>query len=98
MKSLFLIDGHALAYRAYFAFIKNPLMTQAGEETSAVFGFTNTVLSILKKNEPTHIAVVFDSPEKTFRHKVYPEYKAHREKMPDSLIGQIPRIHHVVVV
>ncbi len=89
---LYLIDGHALAYRSYFAFIRNPLVTSSGEETSAVFGFSNILIGILKKYAPTHLAAVFDSTEKTFRHDLFPEYKAHREKIPDALIGQIPRI------
>lgn len=93
---LYLIDGHALAYRAYFAFIRNPLMTSSGEETSAVFGFANTILSILRRHDPSHIAVVFDSTEKTFRHDLYPQYKAHREKMPDSLIHQMERIQSLL--
>jgi DNA polymerase-1 len=93
---LYLIDGHALAYRAYFAFIRNPLVSSAGEETSAVFGFTNTIFSILKRHAPSHIAVVFDSSEKTFRHDLYESYKAHREKMPDSLVQQIKRIHSLL--
>jgi DNA polymerase-1 len=93
---LYLIDGHALAYRAYFAFIRNPLVSSIGEETSAVFGFANTLLSILKRHTPSHIAVVFDSPEKTFRHDLYPEYKANREQMPDSLIHQMERIHSLL--
>ncbi|NIM19478.1 MAG: DNA polymerase I [Candidatus Latescibacteria bacterium] len=94
--ALYLIDGHALAYRAYYAFIRNPLVTSKGEETSAVFGFANTVVSLLKKFDPSHIAAVFDSIEKTHRHEFYPEYKAHRERMPDSLIGQIPRIQELL--
>jgi DNA polymerase-1 len=93
---LFLIDGHALAYRAYFAFIRNPLLSSTGEETSAVFGFANTIFSILKRHAPSHIAVVFDSAEKTFRHDLYPEYKANREEMPDSLIHQMGRIHELL--
>ncbi len=94
--ALYLIDGHALAYRAYFAFIRNPLVTTQGEETSAVFGFANTIFSILKKFEPSHIAVVFDSTEKTFRHDRFPEYKANRKEMPDSLIVQLSRIHSLL--
>ncbi|MFH1755688.1 MAG: 5'-3' exonuclease H3TH domain-containing protein, partial [Candidatus Latescibacterota bacterium] len=91
--TLYLIDGHALAYRAYFAFIRNPLVSSTGEETSAVFGFANTILSILKRHDPSHIAVVFDSSQPTFRHELFPPYKANREKMPDSLIHQMKRIH-----
>jgi DNA polymerase-1 len=95
-KRLFLIDGHALAYRSYFAFIRNPLITRKGEHTSAVFGFVNSLLKILREEAPTHLAVVFDTPKPTFRHKLYPEYKATRAKMPDDLIPQLDRLHEVL--
>ena len=75
---LFLLDGMALAYRAHFAMIRNPRVTSAGMNTSAIFGFLNTVQDIIKNREPTHLAVAFDTPEPTFRHKEYPEYKATR--------------------
>ena len=90
--TLYLIDGHALAYRSYFAFARNPLVTSRGEETSAVYGFASTLVNILKKYTPTYLAAVFDSPEKTFRHDIYSDYKANREEMPESLIGQMSRI------
>ncbi|MCF7804916.1 MAG: DNA polymerase I [Candidatus Marinimicrobia bacterium] len=88
-KSLYLIDGSALAYRAHFAFIRNPLTTTDGRNVSAIFGFTNSLLKILRDEHPDYIAVVFDTPEKTFRHEKYPEYKATREKMPDEMADQL---------
>lgn len=88
-ETLYLIDGSALAYRAYFAFISNPLTTSDGRNVSAIYGFANSLLKILRDEKPDHIAVVFDTPEKTFRHKKYPEYKATREKMPDEMANQL---------
>jgi len=95
-KKLFLIDGSHLAYRAYFAFIRRPLINSKGENTSATFGFTQSLLKILSEEKPDYIAVVFDTPEPTFRHKEYPEYKATREKMPDEMSDQLPRIRQVI--
>src|SRR3989442_7556257 len=82
---LFLLDGMALAYRAYFSFIARPLMNSRGENTSAVFGFVNTLLKILNDERPELIAVVFDTKEPTFRHVMYDQYKATREKMPEDM-------------
>jgi len=95
-KKLFLIDGSALAYRSYFAFARNPLINSKGENTSAVFGFLNSLLKIIDDQQPDYIAAVFDTPEPTFRHKIYPEYKATREKMPDEMREQLPRIKQVL--
>ncbi|RIK57160.1 hypothetical protein DCC62_30015, partial [candidate division KSB1 bacterium] len=89
---LFLIDGYALAYRSHFAFIKNPLTNSRGEATSAVFGFIRALLQLLDEQSPEYFAVVFDTPEPTFRHKAYAAYKATRQRMPDELIAQIPKI------
>lgn len=94
--TLFLIDGTALAYRGYFAFIKNPLISSRGENTSAPFAFTNSLLKLIREFEPTHLAVVFDAPGKTFRHERYEQYKATREKMPEDLAQSLPRVHQVV--
>jgi DNA polymerase-1 len=94
--SLFLIDGYALIYRSYFAFIKNPLRTAKGENTGAVYGFTNALLRILEQYRPSRWAVVLDTAEPTFRHRLFPEYKATREKMPEELEEQIPRIREVL--
>lgn len=88
----FLIDGYALAYRSHFAFIKNPLTNSRGEATSAVFGFIRALLQLLDEQSPEYFAVVFDTPEPTFRHKAYAAYKATRQRMPEELIAQIPKI------
>ncbi|UCF65369.1 MAG: DNA polymerase I [bacterium] len=93
---LFLIDGSALFYRSYFAFIRNPLINSKGENTSAVFGFASSLLKILMDEKPDYLAVVFDTKEPTFRHQKYPEYKATREKMPEEMIIQYPRIIELV--
>jgi DNA polymerase-1 len=95
-KRLFLIDGSALFYRSHFAFIRNPLMNSKGENTSAVFGFASSLIKILTDEKPDYIAVVFDTKEPTFRHKKYKEYKATREKMPEEMIYQYPRIIELV--
>jgi DNA polymerase-1 len=91
-KKLFLLDAFALIYRAYFAFAKNPRINSKGLDTSAVFGFVNTLNEVIRKEKPTHIAVVFDRPTPTLRHIEYPEYKAHREVMPDGLRDALPYI------
>lgn len=93
---LFLIDGSALAYRAYFAFINNPLINSKGENTSAVFAFTNSLLKILDEEKPHYMAVIFDTPEPTFRHKAFADYKATRQKMPPDMADQLPRIKEVI--
>jgi len=95
-KRLFLIDAMALAYRAYFAFIRNPLINSRGENVSAVFGFTNTLLNILDSEDPEYFAVIFDTAEPTFRHKLYTEYKAQRADMPQDMVDQLPRLHEVL--
>ena len=81
-----------MAYRSHFAFIKNPLRDSKGQNTSAIFGVANSLLKILREQKFTHIALCFDTPQPTFRHKIFSEYKATREKMPDELVGQIPDI------
>ena len=93
---VYLIDAMALAYRAYFAFIRQPLMNSKGENTGAVYGFVTFLNRILSQEFPDHIAVVFDTGKPTFRHKAYKEYKATRQKMPDDMITQIPIIKEVV--
>jgi len=75
-KKLYLLDAYALIYRSYYAFIKNPRFNSKGLNTSAIFGFTNTLIELIAKENPTHIAVVFDPPYPTFRHKIYKKYKA----------------------
>jgi DNA polymerase-1 len=93
---LFLLDGAAVAYRSHFAFIKNPRITSKGFDTSAIYGFIDTLLMILRKQKPDLFAVVFDSKEPTFRHKLYKEYKANREEMPEDLAKGFPYIHKMV--
>ena len=95
---LFLIDGMALAYRVYFAFARNPLINSRGENVSAVFGFTNTLLNILDIEKPDYFAVVFDTPEPTFRHELYEDYKAQRADMPQDMVEQLPRIREMLDV
>ena len=91
-KTLFLVDGHALVYRSFFAFIRNPLINKKGENTSATFGFVNSLLKIIKDEKPDYLAIVFDTSKPTFRHQKYVEYKSTRAKMPDELVDQLPRI------
>ena len=95
-KKLFLLDAYALIYRAYFAFINNPRISSNGLNTSAVFGFTNSLLEIIKKENPTHLAVVFDTKEATERHIIYPEYKAQREAMPEGIREALPYIDRLL--
>ncbi|MBK7141358.1 MAG: DNA polymerase I [bacterium] len=92
-KNIWLIDGTAIMYRAYFAFIRNPLINKKGENTGAVYGFVNSILKIIREEEPDYIAVVFDSKHPTFRHERYEDYKSTRAKMPDDLAAQIHRVH-----
>ena len=91
-KKLFLLDGFALIYRAFFAFAKNPRINSKGLDTSAIFGFTNTLNEVIRKENPSHIAVVFDRKAPTERHIEYPEYKAHRDAMPDGIRDALPYI------
>ena len=91
-KKLFLLDAMALIYRAHFAFIKAPRITSRGVNTSAIFGFTNTLLEVLQKENPTHIAVVFDTPAPTFRHIQYEAYKAQRDAQPEDITFAIPQV------
>ena len=89
---LFLLDGMALVYRAHFAFIRNPITNSKGVNTSAIYGFANTLLTIIEKEKPTHLAVAFDTAAPTSRHELYPDYKAQREAMPEELAAAIPEV------
>ena len=95
-KRFFILDGTALAYRAYFAMISHPLINSKGQNTSAVFGFVNYLMKIIGDEKPDYLVAVFDTPEPTFRHKEYPEYKATREKMPEEMIGQLSHIKNLL--
>jgi DNA polymerase-1 len=95
-KKLFLLDGMALVYRAHFALIQRPIFTSKGVNTSALYGFTQTLLEILKNQEPTHIAVAFDTEKPTQRHTDYAAYKATREAMPEDLIKALPHVRRML--
>jgi DNA polymerase-1 len=97
MKKLFLLDGMALIYRAHFALSKTPRFTSGGLNTSAVMVFTNTLLDVLKKEKPTHMAVVFDTEAPTERHTDFTAYKAHREAMPEDLSKALPYVFKLIL-
>ncbi|MEI6751676.1 MAG: DNA polymerase I [Paludibacter sp.] len=96
MKKLFLIDAYAIIYRAYYAFIRNPRINSKGLNTSAIFGFVNTLEDVLKREKPTHIAVAFDPKGKTFRHEAYELYKAQREATPEDIRLAVPIIKNLI--
>lgn len=93
---LFLIDAYALIYRSYYAFIKNPRVNSKGLNTSAIFGFINTLEEVLKKENPSHIAVAFDPAGPTFRHEVYEKYKAQRQETPEDIRIAVPIIKEII--
>ncbi len=96
MNRLFLLDAYALIYRSYFAFINAPRVNSKGLNTSTMLGFVNTLEEILKKEKPTHIAIAFDMHGPTFRHDMFPEYKAHRDEMPEDIRKAIPYIRKII--
>ncbi|MBO5054141.1 MAG: DNA polymerase I [Muribaculaceae bacterium] len=97
MKKLFLLDAYALIYRAYYALIRSPRVTSDGRNTSAIFGFCNTLDDILKKENPPYIAVCFDPPGgHTFRHEIYDQYKAQRDKQPEDITMSVPIIKDII--
>ena len=93
---LFLIDAYALIYRSYYAFIKNPRVNSKGLNTSAIFGFINTLEEVLKKENPSHIAVAFDPAGPTFRHEAYEKYKAQRQETPEDIRIAVPIIKEII--
>jgi len=95
-KKLFLLDAYALIFRSYYAFIKNPRINSKGFNTSAVFGFLLTLDEVLQKQNPSHIAVVFDPPSPTFRHEMYKEYKANRDATPEDIKLSVPYIKSIL--
>ena len=95
-KKLFLLDAYALIFRAYYAFINRPITDQEGNNTSAIYGFVNTMDEIIRNEKPTHIAVVFDPPSPTFRHKMYKEYKANRQATPEDIKRSVPIIKEII--
>ena len=96
MNRLFLLDGYALIYRAYYAFIRRPMTNSRGVDMSALFGFTKTLVDLILKEKPTHIAVGLDPGGKTFRHEKYPLYKANREETPEVIKASIPMIRQIL--
>ncbi len=95
-KKLFLLDAYALIFRAYYALIRSPRVTSTGKNTNAQFGFTNTLLDLLKKENPTHMAVVFDTSAPTERHTDFVDYKANRQETPEDLKAAIPDIQRII--
>ncbi|MDG5816564.1 DNA polymerase I [Chitinispirillales bacterium ANBcel5] len=95
-KCLYLIDGHALVYRSYYAFIRNPLTNSRGQPTGALYGFANYLIRLIENYSCPYMAVVMDSSAPTFRHDLYEEYKANREAMPDDLKAQMPVISELI--
>lgn len=93
---LFLLDAYALIYRSYYAFIKSPRVNSKGQNTSAIFGFVNTLEELLRKENPTHIAVAFDPPGGTFRHEAYEHYKAQRQETPEDIRMAVPIIKEII--
>lgn len=96
MRPLILVDGMSLVFRAYHALLRTGMKNGEGEPTFAVFAFVNILTSLLEKHDPEAIAVVFDTKEPTFRHELYPEYKAHRDAFPEDLVPQLGRIKEVI--
>ncbi len=96
VKKLFLLDGMALVYRAHFAFINRPILTSKGVNTSALYGFTQTLLDILKNQQPTHLGVAFDTEAPTQRHTEFADYKATRQAMPEDLAVALPHVRRMV--
>ena len=93
---LFLIDAYALIYRSYYAFIKNPRINSKGMNTSAIFGFINSLEDVLKREKPTHVAVAFDPAGPTFRHEAFEAYKAQREETPEAIRQSVPIIKEII--
>ena len=95
-KRLFLLDAYALIFRGYYAFIKNPRINSKGLDTSAILGFTNSLLDVIKRERPDHLAVCFDKGGSTDRLEVYPEYKANRDETPEGIKVAVPYIHKIL--
>ncbi len=96
VKKLFLLDGMALVYRAHFAFIARPILTSKGVNSSALYGFTQTMLDILTNQQPTHMGVAFDTAAPTQRHVDFADYKATRQEMPEDLSAALPHVRRMV--
>src|SRR6476619_5264384 len=95
-KRLFLLDAMALIFRAYYALIRNPRITSKGKNTNAQFGFTTTLVDLINRERPTHLAVCFDMEGPTERHTDFAEYKANRQEAPEDLLAAIPDIKKII--
>ena len=96
MNKLYLIDGHSLIFRMYYAFLRRPMVNSKGEDTSILFGFTKYLLELIAREKPTHLAVTFDPPGGTFRHELYPEYKATRTATPELVKAALEPLSEIV--
>ena len=94
-KKLFIIDGHALIFKMYYAFLRHPMINSKGLDTSILFGFTKYILELIEKEQPTHFAVSFDLPGKTFRHEMFPEYKGTRSETPQLVIDALEPLEEI---
>ena len=95
-KRLFLIDAYAMIFRGYYALIRNPRLTSAGFDTSAIFGFTNSLIELIRRERPTHLAVVFDVGKTNVRTNDFAEYKANRAETPEAILNAVPYIHKIL--
>jgi len=95
-KRLFLIDAYALIFRGYYALIKNPRINSKGMDTSAILGFMNSLLNVIRKERPDHLAVAFDKGGSAARNDVFPAYKSNRKETPDAIKLAIPYIHKIL--
>ena len=96
MNKLYLIDGHALIFRMYYAFLRRPMINSKGEDTSILFGFTKYLLELIAREQPSHLAVMFDPPGGTFRHELYPDYKATRSATPELVKAALEPLCEIV--
>ena len=96
MKKIYLLDAYALIYRAYYALIRSPRINSKGQNTSAIFGFVNTLEDLLKKENPDYVGIAFDPAGGTFRHEAYPAYKAQREATPEDIKASVPIIKEII--
>ncbi len=95
-KRLFLLDAFALIYRGYYALIKNPQINSKGMDTSAILGFTNSLLDVIRREKPDHLAVAFDKGGSVARTEAFPEYKSHRQETPEAIKIAVPYIHKIL--
>ena len=95
-KRLFLLDAYALIFRGYYAFIKNPRINSKGMDTSAIMGFTNSLLDVIRREKPDHLAVAFDKGGSVARTEAFPEYKANRLETPEAIKIAVPYIHKIL--